>query len=204
MSTIIYTIRPLIIQVLVGDIITIIIHVFFAWRIYLLSAKKLIVPSIICLLVLVQFVLALVWVIKLQQLKLIIDLPTTLNMATAATSTDMIGDAMVTISMIYYLRKNRTSFKQTKHIINTLVTYTVNTGLLTIIFTSTSLLLLTIRGSPNSLLFAPFFLIEFRLYACSFMSVLNSRTELKGERDNIILISSSNGLSHPRNNMWEV
>ncbi|KAE9389648.1 hypothetical protein BT96DRAFT_889999 [Gymnopus androsaceus JB14] len=38
---------PLTIQVLIGDIITVTIHVFFACRIYLLSGKKLVIPSVI-------------------------------------------------------------------------------------------------------------------------------------------------------------
>ncbi|KAE9389647.1 hypothetical protein BT96DRAFT_980652 [Gymnopus androsaceus JB14] len=67
------------------------------------------------------------------------------NFGAAAISIDMTGDTMVTASMIYYLRKSRSSFKHQYRI-----------------FTLACLLLLSIQDSPNSLLFALFFFIEVR------------------------------------------
>ncbi|KAE9410648.1 hypothetical protein BT96DRAFT_871622 [Gymnopus androsaceus JB14] len=194
---------PLTIQVLIGDIITVAIHMFFACRIYLLSGKKLVIPSAICLIDLAQFcecfkrprVFLNVHVMDLalataKNCNLLLNCPQFLNLGLLPISIGMTDDTIVTASMIYYLRKSRSSFKQTNHIVNTLVTYTINTGLLTTIFTLACLLLLSIQDSPTSLIFALFFFIEVRLYTCSFMSVLNSRTALRERRDHSIIVST--------------
>ncbi|KAF9064557.1 hypothetical protein BDP27DRAFT_1270145 [Rhodocollybia butyracea] len=200
-------------QTLVADIITISVQTFFAYRVYILSNKKLIIPIIIFILALGQLALAIVYVAKLwvllefqeerhyfltanfntaERWKLISEVGAVIRFGTGALAIDIAGDATVTIAMIYYLWKNKSSFKQTNNLINTLVTYTINTGLLTTVFTFVCLILVVLMPNSN-LIYAIFYFIEVRFYSCSLMSILNSRTALKDEG----IMSSPYRLSGP-------
>ncbi|EJD50436.1 hypothetical protein AURDEDRAFT_160338 [Auricularia subglabra TFB-10046 SS5] len=66
----------------------------------------------------------------------------------------------------------------TNRAITLLVTYTLNTGLLTTVFTILTLAVF-VKTCDTTLLYTPFFFILARLYTCSFMSTLNSRKRIR-------------------------
>ncbi|ETW79405.1 hypothetical protein HETIRDRAFT_322457 [Heterobasidion irregulare TC 32-1] len=102
-----------------------------------------------------------------------------------STSAEIGCDALITGFMIYHLRKNRTQFKRTNRAINLLITYALNTSVLTGLVKFLTL--------HQSLVFAALFFVLVRLYFCSFMSSLNSRDfvrqELDGKQDEVITLS---------------
>ncbi|KAJ7183872.1 hypothetical protein C8R46DRAFT_1210010 [Mycena filopes] len=70
--------------------------------------------------------------------------------------------------MIYLLGHSKTGFHKTNRALNPLISYTINSGLLTVIFAIACLV--TFLTSKTTLIFGLFFSILIRLYACSFMS----------------------------------
>ncbi|KAF9059748.1 hypothetical protein BDP27DRAFT_1371164 [Rhodocollybia butyracea] len=112
-------------QVVLADTITIMVQMFFAYRVYLLSNKQIVIPVVIFFVGLGQLALAIVYVAKAEQVELIseigkitvefcpvIDSHCADRFGIGALAIDISGDAIVTIAMIYYLWKNKSSFKR--------------------------------------------------------------------------------------------
>ncbi|KII84002.1 hypothetical protein PLICRDRAFT_435591 [Plicaturopsis crispa FD-325 SS-3] len=91
-----------------------------------------------------------------------------LNFAAGTTA-----DAYVASSLCYYLHKSRTGFPRTESLINVLMMYTINTGLLTAI--DASLGMITYIVMPNNFIFLAFYLLLSKLYLNSYLASLNSR-----------------------------
>ncbi|KAF7341724.1 Saposin B-type domain-containing protein [Mycena sanguinolenta] len=86
-------------------------------------------------------------------------------------------DITTTFSMCYWLWKARpTGFEHTKRMIDTLLVWTVETGVAT---TVTSILFLVTFLSLDNLVWFPFFLIQVKLYSNSLFVSLNGRQRLR-------------------------
>jgi len=90
------------------------------------------------------------------------------------------SDAIITCSLCWFLQKSKTGFERTDGIIDKLLLYAINTGLLCIIFDA---VVLVCAGSmrKNLVYFGLYFIIS-KLYSNSLLAVLNSRSGLV--RDN--------------------
>ncbi|KAI0822168.1 hypothetical protein BC628DRAFT_703459 [Trametes gibbosa] len=85
-------------------------------------------------------------------------------------------DIFTTSALIYVLRRSRTGVKRTDSVLDTLVLYTVNTGLLTTIVG----LLIFVSGIayPDLLIYAGLSIAGVKLYSNSVLAMLNSRQSL--------------------------
>lgn len=91
----------------------------------------------------------------------------------ATLSGNIACDVVISVSMCYYLQKSRTGFKWTDTMINTLITYAIRTCLLTTLCTMCTLV--TFLALPQTMIFFSFSFIACKLYANSFLSILNNR-----------------------------
>ncbi|PIL32312.1 hypothetical protein GSI_05558 [Ganoderma sinense ZZ0214-1] len=84
-----------------------------------------------------------------------------------------VTDVLLTTILVYSLHKSRTGIKRTDSMINVLIMYAVNTGLLTSAFN----ILCLVFGFlfPQSFTYAAVDLVSSRLYASSLLAALNSR-----------------------------
>ncbi|OSD07843.1 hypothetical protein PYCCODRAFT_1430041 [Trametes coccinea BRFM310] len=82
-------------------------------------------------------------------------------------------DVLLTGTLIITLNKSRTGFKRTDSMIDLLIVYTINTGLLTGLFGVLSLIFAL--TSPNNLIYSALNLVATKTYATSLLAVLNSR-----------------------------
>ncbi|CAL1710996.1 unnamed protein product [Somion occarium] len=87
------------------------------------------------------------------------------------------ADASIAVSLCYYLRVNRTGVRKTDSLINILMLYTVNTGLLTALDASAGLIMFAVM--PNNL-------------------ILNARETLRDRTEDIVSIHLSR-ISNSRN-----
>ncbi|KAJ6604980.1 hypothetical protein B0H10DRAFT_2195602 [Mycena sp. CBHHK59/15] len=92
----------------------------------------------------------------------------------AATS---LCDIVISLSLWYYLHKGRTGFARTKKIIDRLILYMVNLGLLTSIASALTLILWLVR--PNSFAFVSLTLIRSKLYCNAMLVTLNYRSVVR-------------------------
>ncbi|KAH9942134.1 uncharacterized protein BXZ73DRAFT_97559 [Epithele typhae] len=95
----------------------------------------------------------------------------------AACGAGMIGDTLMTTVLVVVLKRNRGGIKQTDSMLNKLILYAINTGLLTTIFNLFALI--TAIAVPDTFIWIGIEIITMRLYTNSVLAVLNSRQSLK-------------------------
>ncbi|KAH9027010.1 hypothetical protein EDB85DRAFT_1893173 [Lactarius pseudohatsudake] len=78
-------------------------------------------------------------------------------------------DVLITIGMVYTLLSNRTRVRRTNSVLNLLAIYAINCGILHLL--------------QYTLIWTPSLLIMVRLSLCAFMSILNSRDNLRETLD---------------------
>ncbi|KAJ3872270.1 hypothetical protein F5051DRAFT_507184 [Lentinula edodes] len=180
---------PLVWQAFVGGLLEVTVEMFFAYRLYILSGKRVIFSifiGILCLGKLATTVGFTIVGLGIETFSLAGKLET---WSIASLSTAIGCDSMIAICLIYYLRMNKTGFKGTHRAINLLITYALNTCLLTSIF---NIVCMTMWITENTtMLYTIFYFILVRLYSCSFMSTLNSRETVRKELESSDVITMS-------------
>ncbi|KAJ7747610.1 hypothetical protein DFH07DRAFT_575439 [Mycena maculata] len=185
-----------VVQALVGGIVQVLVEMFFAYRLYNLAGKKIIFLIIIAILCLAKLTTTIGFTViglgldafslagKLQAWSI-----SSLALAIAC-------DTVIAVFLIYYLRKGSyIGFKGTHRAINLLITYALNTCLLTSIFNIVDVIMWIKSDTP--MLYALFYFILVRLYSCSFMSTLNSRDTVRKEMENRELFTMSQFAAAP-------
>ncbi|KAI0330297.1 hypothetical protein GY45DRAFT_1434763 [Cubamyces sp. BRFM 1775] len=105
-------------------------------------------------------------------------------------------DFLLTGTLIIALHKSRTGFKRTDTLIDVLIIYTINTGLLTGILSVLSLIFALV--APDNMIYFALNLIATKCYANSLLAVLNSRKTLMGTREEDCFTTGSFALSAPQ------
>ncbi|KAI0363880.1 hypothetical protein BV20DRAFT_80940 [Pilatotrama ljubarskyi] len=94
----------------------------------------------------------------------------------AGIGAEMVADVLTTVVLIVTLRSSRTGFEGTNHILDRLIIYAVNTGLLIGIVDSVTLIL-AVAMSKNTI-YTGFATLASNIYANSVLAVLNARHSL--------------------------
>ncbi|KAK6988062.1 hypothetical protein R3P38DRAFT_3374307 [Favolaschia claudopus] len=185
----------LLVEVMIGNVISTMVQLFYAARIYTISKKSLLLPILIvrayifkldarhprsisqAICSLTSFVLGALYTHKSFQLEFFQAASGLVVYLTSGLSFIAAGDLLISCTMIYLLFNSKTGFKRTNKAINTLVAYTVSSGAITTVFTIGDV----VAGSvwPSTLIQIPFFFIFVRLHCLSFMSILNSRDHIR-------------------------
>ncbi|KAH9936923.1 hypothetical protein B0H21DRAFT_758526 [Amylocystis lapponica] len=180
-------------QVILGALCSGMVQAFFAWRVYSLSGRKIIVPALVCLLCLAQLSLGIGYLVEATKVKFFSQAAPDIPYTTSSLSVDIACDTIITVHMIYYLLKNRTPFYRTNKAITLLINYSLNTCLLTTVCTLICFVLVVKQA--DTLVYAPFYFILVRLYSCSLMSTLNSRDGVRqvllGDRHELVTMPST-------------
>jgi hypothetical protein len=95
----------------------------------------------------------------------------------AALSCKALCDVLITVGMVYTLLRNRTQFRRTNNVLNILAIYAINCGTLSLAFAISCVALLA--KYQDTLIYTPSLFIMIRLYVCAFISILNSRDNLR-------------------------
>ncbi|KAJ7166241.1 hypothetical protein C8R46DRAFT_94176 [Mycena filopes] len=164
-------------QIIVGHSLSTLVQMFYAFRIWTLSAKSIYVPLCIITLSLGQLGFATGTTFEFSKHTAFADTAVTIPFSTSSLAFEVACDSLISMAMIYWLGRNKTGFHKTNRALNTLISYTVNSGLLIVIFAIACLV--TFLTSKTTLIYGLFFFILVRLYACSFMSILNSREHVR-------------------------
>ncbi|KAF8130920.1 hypothetical protein K438DRAFT_1999175 [Mycena galopus ATCC 62051] len=143
----------ILVQIVVGVLLTAMVQLFYAFRIYVLSNKSVVLPAII-------------GVLAFANLEFV-----------ASLAMGVSCDVLIAGAMVYHLLRNKTDFHRTSKVINLLVAYSLRSGTITMIFAICDLVALS--AASSTLIYAPFFFILIRFYGLSFMSILNSRGHVR-------------------------
>ncbi|KAI0363878.1 hypothetical protein BV20DRAFT_1057666 [Pilatotrama ljubarskyi] len=149
---------------------------FFAYRVYMISPKYriLVAVSVLCTLLAIGFTSAATYESVKHVSYAGFQAYTWLDSAAFAASVG--SDILTTSVLIFTLKRSRTGIKRTDHIVDRLILYTVNTGLLTSICNILALVLGF--AQPTNMIYIGVAIISTKVYANSLLAVLNTRRSL--------------------------
>jgi len=166
-----------ILHVTISFVSDFLIRAMFAHRIYRLSKGNLFITGWIMLVSTTYLGAGGVVAVKAFQISSYSELRKISNVLYLNFATGTASDFSVALAMSWYLMRSRTGFQRTDTIINTLMKYTVNTGLLVGI--DAALSLITFVVMPNNFVFLGFYFILSKLYFNSYLAMLNARDDLR-------------------------
>ncbi|KAF8625134.1 hypothetical protein AX17_006913 [Amanita inopinata Kibby_2008] len=183
------------------------VQCFYTLRVWRLSHKNYFLSGIILCLIVANAGCGTVWVIlsmRMQTFTEVLQI-TPLTITINAVSTTI--DVLIAVSLCILLHRSRTGFKKSDNMINRLMLFVVNTGVLTSICAISSLICLVV--SPRTLIYASFYFCIGRLYTNSFLATLNARKSIAETVDDhghmlvslqpTVLSTSSASKSHQQN-----
>ncbi|KAI0663000.1 hypothetical protein C8Q70DRAFT_484445 [Cubamyces menziesii] len=171
--------KTIIVEVFFNAFTGLFVQSFFAARVWKLSGKKLYLVIPVAILVAGEFCdLYLNTFVDLVQIK---GLSISINAFAAA------GDVTIAAILCTILHQSRTGFSKSNTLINRLMVFAVNTGLLTSVCACLSLI--TILALPNTFVYICFFFLVGRLYSNSLMATLNARKSLREGSSNELSVS---------------
>ncbi|KAH9056774.1 hypothetical protein EDB87DRAFT_1170809 [Lactarius vividus] len=150
---------------------------FYAYRIYRLGGGSPYLPVAISVTSLTEFGIGVVYSAKIL---MHVNDPYSgsfKGLFIATLTPKVLCDILVTSGMVYYLLSNRTQVRRTNNVLNLLAIYSINCGILHLV---SAIVCVTLFAKyPDTLIYAPFLFITFRLSLCAFMAILNSRDYLR-------------------------
>ncbi|KDR73254.1 hypothetical protein GALMADRAFT_251847 [Galerina marginata CBS 339.88] len=158
-----------------------IVQTFYALRVFRLSKRNYLLTGIIVFLILATVGCGTVWVILSMQFKTYKQLLTISPLTITINALSTAADVTIAASLCLMLHRSRTGFKRSDNIINKLIIFIVNTGVLTTCCAVSSLICLI--ASPNSLIYATFYFCIGRFYTNSFLATLNARKSFSSQID---------------------
>ncbi|PBK71169.1 hypothetical protein ARMSODRAFT_65716 [Armillaria solidipes] len=184
----------------VTGIITLMVHLFYARQLYFVSNRNLLLVSALLFLAVCRVASSAAVAGYSMKLKfyVLFETPVMTNLLKTAMSLYLATDFLVAASLCYYLHTSRTGLKRTDTIINKLIIYAINNGLLTGV---TDLLIIVFnRVYPGNLVYLSLYQVVANLYSNSFLATLNSRKPTKmthignksSAEDNIVRINNFN------------
>lgn len=166
-----------IIHVAITSISNFIIRSLFAFRVYRLSRGNIPATAWIMAISMTDLVTGIVISAKAFSVSTYADLDRISSLMYLSFAAGTGSDVSVAICLCYLLHKSRTGFRKTDTIINVLMQYTVNTGLIVAIDAAAGML--TYIFMPHNLIFLGFYLLLSKLYLNSYLASLNAREFLR-------------------------
>ncbi|PBK81734.1 hypothetical protein ARMGADRAFT_1090973 [Armillaria gallica] len=182
--------------VCVTGIITLMVHLFYARQLYFVSNRNVFLVSALLFLAVCRVATSAAVAGFSMRLKryALFETPVMTNLMKTAMSLYLATDVLVAASLCYYLHTSRTGLKRTDTIINKLIFYAINNGLLTgqshsillclltndVHFSVTDLLVIVFNQVyPSNLVYLSLYQVVANLYSNSFLATLNSRRPTK-------------------------
>ncbi|KAL5501295.1 hypothetical protein ACEPAH_8555 [Sanghuangporus vaninii] len=168
----------LLIEVVFSSLIVFIVQAFFILRIWKLSHGNIPIVTLLSGLAIASLIISAIYTDKALKLKTFARLVEIFDLSRAINITNAVTDVSVACSLIFLLQRSRTGFKRSDSIINRLILFSLNTGLLTSLDAIGSLIGNVVWG--DTFIYILFYVNISRLYTNSLMATLNSRKGLNG------------------------
>ncbi|KAH9851398.1 hypothetical protein C2E23DRAFT_886575 [Lenzites betulinus] len=190
------------ISIALTAILTVIVHLFFALRLFKLSKGNYWITIPIAGLAVARVAAALVTTIELIRLGSFHDFGERFRWVfTLGLVLSSVVDFLITGGLCYYLRRSRTGTGRFDHILDSVTLYTVENGLLTSVTTVVSLIFWLVR--PHVLIYLGLHFAISKLYANSFLASMNARKILRAQSQSqstsghrLPVIFASRGMRH--------
>ncbi|KAJ7207505.1 hypothetical protein GGX14DRAFT_698182 [Mycena pura] len=160
--------------VITTAVVTVLVHCFFAHRVFLLSKRNLFMTVPVLALTLLRLVAATVSTWEMLHYRSFLMFRThALWIFTLGLSVSSVVDILITSLLVYLFRTNRTGTGRFNHIIDKLILYGVEAGSITCLGTILSMIFWIIP--PHNLVFLGIHVVIGKLYANSLLATLNTR-----------------------------
>ncbi|KAI3616876.1 hypothetical protein WG66_004209 [Moniliophthora roreri] len=167
-------VKTILIELFFAGAIGFAVQMFYCYRIYRLSENNIYLAGVVCILSLTS----LGYTIVTLNYPSLADLIRQQNWATALNVMSAVTDIVITLAMIWCLHGKKTGFRKSTDMINRLIIFTFNTGILTSVMSVADVIAL--NTMPNTFIYMGFFLIRDRFYTNSILVTLNSRDYIRG------------------------
>lgn len=169
----------LVAQVMLGAVVGAIVKICFALRVWRFSGNNRFVTATLLILVFVSFGFAVGYSVQGFLLPSIDQLPSLKTSASLALGTGALTDILTAASLCFYLRRYRTGVnKKSDSLVNSLMIYAVNSGIITSMASLSTLV--TYDLMSNNFIFMGIYFVLSKFYAVSLMATLNTRRTVSG------------------------
>jgi hypothetical protein len=144
-------------------------------------------------LILGEFVCVATYVALTLQLRTFTELEKLKSLSILVNALGAAGDVLIAVALCILLHRSRTGFQRSDTMINKLIVFAVNTGVLTSLCAIASLISITVAG--DTFLYIAFFFCLGRLYTNCLLANLNARKKIRDAGDNIYTTSDNFSLS---------
>lgn len=166
-----------------------IIRTMFAHRVWMLSEENIWLTGLIMGVSTTDLVVGLIITVKAFQNTSFMDLQALSSLFYVSFAAGTGADLLVALSLCFYLWRSRTGFQRTDSLIQSLMTYTINTGLLVAIDAAAGMIAYAVM--PHNFIFLGFYLLLSKLYLNSYLATLNAREGLRKNMDEPVSIHLS-------------
>ncbi|KAJ3507836.1 hypothetical protein NMY22_g16808 [Coprinellus aureogranulatus] len=156
---------------------------FLTMRVWKLSNKNIILTGLASLLVVAEFVCIVVFTGIAMTYQTFLELAQLETLSRVVNALAAAGDVLIAACLCVMLHRSRTGFTRSDTMINKLIMFAVNTGVLTSVCAICSLIAITVAG--DTFIYIAFFFCIGRLYTNSLLATLNARKMIRGAADPI-------------------
>ncbi|KAG2138649.1 uncharacterized protein EDB93DRAFT_721103 [Suillus bovinus] len=168
----------LILQMTLGAIVGGIVKSCFTLRVWRFSYRNWWLTGTLFLMVFAQLGTATVFTVESFHLSSFSRMSTVKPLGTFSLAIGVATDMIIAAALCFYLQKMRSSHPTADSMVNTLIVYAVNTGLLTSTISLSTLILF--NTMPTNFIFICMYFVLSKLYAISFLAALNTRKIIRG------------------------
>ncbi|KZV66846.1 hypothetical protein PENSPDRAFT_654556 [Peniophora sp. CONT] len=165
------------VQVVLGAFVGAIVKTCYGMRVWRFSQGNYVVTGLIMAMTAAQLATAFAFTVRSFNVTLI-NSQTIKNIGLASLALGAVTDIFTAASLSYFLHHMKTGYLRSDTLIRQLIVHTVNTGLLTSLFSFAVLILY--NSLPRNFVFMSVYFILVKLYAVSCLATLNSRRFVSG------------------------
>ncbi|KAI5122024.1 hypothetical protein M0805_008015 [Coniferiporia weirii] len=161
------------VMVLISALVCLLVQGFLVYRVWMLSSKNMILVSALMLFVLAEFAAAISFFSRGVQMKSFIEVATIAWLSKLTNALAAAADVVIAAVLIVLLHRSRTGVRRSETIINRLIIFTVNTGLLTSFCAILAVIFVSLY--PDEYIYITFYICISRMYTNSLLATLNAR-----------------------------
>ncbi|KAL1938051.1 hypothetical protein VTO73DRAFT_12062 [Trametes versicolor] len=171
---------PIPTMIIVSNASNSIVRAIFGYRLWKLSNHRPIVPAVIAFFSVFILVDATYFAVKLYRIPLYSDISLFSWSLYLGLSVEATVDLIVAVAQCLLLKGFETGIRRTDLVIRVLITYTINTGVLTSLCAIGALV--AYAADPTKFIYFAFYFVLSKLYVNSLLATLNARGSLLGGR----------------------
>ncbi|KAG1813404.1 hypothetical protein EV424DRAFT_64540 [Suillus variegatus] len=171
----------LLVEVLFNGFTGFMVQSFLAKRVYHLSNKNVIITASVMSLVIAELVIVVIYVAKALELATFTQVRQIKSWSMSINAVAAAGDILIAVLLCTFLQRSRTGFRRSDTMINKLMLYTINTGLITSVCAMMSFISIVVW--PDTFIYIAFYFCVGRLNCNSLLATLNARKGIRRDGD---------------------